>query len=106
VHRAEGQTESRSNPRLRLWALNLKPGGIYLTVDHAAEKGSGLRDTNTLHRIDEATVETEVEAAGFERVGESEVLRNPADDHRRSIFDPAIRGRTDQLVLRFRKPTT
>lgn len=84
----------------------LKPGGIYLIVDHAAAAGSGLRDTNTLHRIDEATVKSEVEAAGFQLVGESEVLRNPADDHTRKIFDPAIRGRTDQFVLRFRKPAT
>ncbi|HEY1889734.1 MAG TPA: hypothetical protein VGG63_04970 [Steroidobacteraceae bacterium] len=84
----------------------LKPGGIYLIVDHAADKGSGLRDTNTLHRIDEASVKAEVEAAGFQLIGESEVLRNPADDHTKNIFDPAIRGRTDQFVLRFRKPTT
>lgn len=84
----------------------LKPGGIYLIVDHAAESGSGLRDTNSLHRIDEATVKAEVEAAGFQLVGESEVLRNPADDHSKRIFDPTIRGRTDQFVLRFRKPAT
>jgi predicted methyltransferase len=82
----------------------LKPGGIYLILDHAAEKGSGLRDTNTLHRIDEAAVESEVEAAGFQLVGESDVLRNPADDHTKTIFDPSIRGRTDQFALRFRKP--
>lgn len=82
----------------------LKPGGIYLILDHAAEDGSGLRDTNTLHRIDEAAVESEVEAAGFELVGESNVLRNPADDRKKSIFDPSIRGHTDQFVLRFRKP--
>ena len=82
----------------------LKPGGIYLILDHAAQKGSGLRDTNTRHRIDEAAVKAEVEAAGFQLVGESDVLRNPADDHTKSIFDPAIRGRTDQFVLRFRKP--
>lgn len=82
----------------------LKPGGIYLILDHSAENGSGLRDTNTLHRIDEAAVKSEVEAAGFQLVGESDVLRNPADDRKKSIFDPAIRGRTDQFVLRFRKP--
>ena len=82
----------------------LKRGGIYLILDHAAAKGSGLRDTNTLHRIDEGSVEAEVEAAGFRLVGESNVLRNPADDHTKSIFDPSIRGRTDQFVLRFRKP--
>jgi predicted methyltransferase len=84
----------------------LKPGGIYLILDHAAAKGSGLQDTNSLHRIDEATVEAEVEAAGFQLVGESDVLRNPADDHSKKIFDPSIRGRTDQFVLRFRKPAT
>lgn len=84
----------------------LKPGGIYLIVDHSAQKGSGLAATNTLHRIDEATVKKEVEAAGFELVGESNVLRNPADDRTRKIFDPSIRGKTDQFVLRFRKPLT
>jgi predicted methyltransferase len=82
----------------------LKPGGIYLIVDHAAAGGSGLGATNTLHRIDEVTVKEEVEAAGFQLVGESNVLRNPADDHTRKIFDPSIRGKTDQFVLRFRKP--
>jgi predicted methyltransferase len=82
----------------------LKPGGVYLIIDHAAQPGSGLRDTNTLHRIDKTAVETEVEAAGFKRVGESDALRNPADDHTLKIFDPAIRGHTDQFVLLFRKP--
>ena len=84
----------------------LKPGGIYLIIDHSAEKGSGLAATNTLHRIDEAAVKKEVEAAGFRLVGESDVLRNPADDRTRKIFDPSIRGKTDQFVLRFRKPLT
>jgi predicted methyltransferase len=82
----------------------LKPGGLYIVIDHAAAAGSGLRDTNTLHRIDKAAVESEVEAAGFKLVGESSALSNPADDHTLRIFDPAIRGRTDQFVLRFRKP--
>ncbi|HTH97064.1 MAG TPA: methyltransferase [Stellaceae bacterium] len=82
----------------------LKPGGIYLVLDHAAEPGSGLRDTNTRHRIDEAVVKKEVEAAGFKLIGESKVLHNPADDHQKRIFDPAIRGRTDQFILKFQKP--
>jgi len=82
----------------------LKPGGILLIVDHAAADGSGIRDTNTLHRIDPAAIRSEVEAAGFAFAGESDVLRNPADDRTRSVFDPAIRGRTDQVVLKFRKP--
>lgn len=82
----------------------LKPGGVYLIVDHRAEAGSGLRDTNTLHRIDEGAVKREVEAAGFQLVAESDALKNPADNHTLKIFDPAIRGRTDQFVLKFRKP--
>jgi predicted methyltransferase len=82
----------------------LKPGGIYIVLDHAADAGSGVRDTATLHRIDEATVKAEVIAAGFELADESNVLRNPADPHTLAVFDPAIRGHTDQFVLKFRKP--
>jgi predicted methyltransferase len=82
----------------------LKPGGLYVIVDHAAETGSGLRDTETLHRIDPAIVRSQVEAAGFEFVDESDVLRNPADDHTLKVFDKSIRGRTDQFVYKFRRP--
>lgn len=82
----------------------LRPGGLYIVLDHSAAAGSGLRDTNTLHRIDAATVKAEVEAAGFKFVGESKVLANPADDRTKKVFDPAIRGHTDQFVYKFRKP--
>ncbi len=82
----------------------LKPGGIYIVLDHSAEKGSGARDTDTLHRIDEALVKKEVEAAGFKFVGESNVLRNPADKRTLKVFDPSVRGHTDQFILKFRKP--
>lgn len=82
----------------------LKPGGVYIVLDHAALPGSGLTATNTLHRIDPATVRAEVEAAGFRFEGESTVLRNPADPHTIKVFDPSIRGKTDQFVFKFRKP--
>jgi len=82
----------------------LKPGGTYIVLDHVAEAGSGLRDTNTLHRIDPAAVKQEVTAAGFEFVGEDNPLRNPADPHKANVFDPSIRGKTDQFVFKFRKP--
>lgn len=81
----------------------LKPGGIFIVLDHAAEKGSALRDTNTLHRIDEAQAIKEVTAAGFKLVGESKVLRNPDDPHTANVFDKSIRGHTDQFILKFRK---
>jgi predicted methyltransferase len=83
---------------------DLKPGGIYLVLDHAAQAGSGERDTKTLHRIDPATVKAEVTAAGFVFVASSEELRQPGDDHTVKVFDPAIRGKTDQFILKFRKP--
>jgi predicted methyltransferase len=82
----------------------LKPGGIYFVLDHAAEAGSGARDTNTLHRIDEETVKQEVKAAGFELVGESKILRNKDDPHTAKVFEPPIQGHTDQFMLKFRKP--
>jgi predicted methyltransferase len=83
---------------------DLKPGGIYLVVDHAAEAGSGGRDTKTLHRIDPKTVQSEVTAAGFVFVAGSDVLHQAGDDHTLKVFDPAIRGKTDQFILKFRKP--
>jgi predicted methyltransferase len=83
----------------------LKPGGVFVVVDHVAEAGSGLRDTDTLHRVDPAIVKSQVIAAGFTFDGESDVLRNPADTHTLKVFDASIRGHTDQFVYRFRKPS-
>jgi predicted methyltransferase len=82
----------------------LKPGGTYLIIDHVAAAGSGLRDTDTLHRIDPAIVRKQVIAAGFAFVGESKLLANAADDHSKPVFDKAIRGKTDQFIYKFRKP--
>jgi predicted methyltransferase len=82
----------------------LKPGGTYFVLDHSAQAGSGARDTNTLHRIDEDAVKQEVEAAGFKFVGESNILRNKADPRTAKVFDPSIQGHTDQFILKFRKP--
>ena len=82
----------------------LKPGGIYVVIDHAAPAGSGLDDTGTLHRIDPAIVKKDVLAAGFTFAGESKVLANPKDDHTLKVFDEKIRGHTDQFVYKFRKP--
>lgn len=82
----------------------LKPGGIYLIIDHAAAAGSGMRDTDTLHRIDPAIVKKQVEAAGFVFDGESKLLANTGDDHSKPVFDQSIRGHTDQFIYKFRKP--
>jgi predicted methyltransferase len=82
----------------------LKPGGVFLVIDHVAEAGSGLRDTETLHRIDPVRMKNEIEAAGFVLDSQSDALRNTDDDHKLAIFNPTIRGRTDQVLFRFRKP--
>lgn len=83
-------------------ARNLKPGGIFFVEDHAAP-GTGTSATRTLHRIDPAAVRQQVEAAGFTFDAQSDVLKNPADDHTLGVQDPAIRGETDKFALRFRK---
>ena len=84
---------------------NIKPGGVFIVLDHAAKPGAEVGPTaNTLHRIDPPAVRKVVEAAGFKYEGESKVLANPADDHTKGVFDPSLRGHTDQFVYKFRKP--
>jgi predicted methyltransferase len=83
----------------------LKPGGIYLVLDHVAAKGAPADVTETLHRIEPDVVRHEVEAAGFKLDSESSLLANPADPHTADPFDPSIRGRTDQFIMKFRKPS-
>ena len=82
----------------------LKPGGVYVVLDHAALPGSGIDATDTLHRIDPARVKADVLAAGFKFDKESSILANKSDDRTKSVFDPAVRGHTDQFLYRFKKP--
>jgi len=82
----------------------LKPGGTLIVIDHMAEPGSGLRDTERFHRIDPAAVRKQAEAAGFVFAGESKVLNNPADPLNIPVFDKAIRGHTSQFAYKFTKP--
>lgn len=84
----------------------LKPGGVYLVGDHKGAAGSGATQTNTLHRIEDAVVIREVEAAGFKLEARGAMLRHPADDHTQKVFETGVRGKTDQFVLKFRKPRT
>lgn len=82
----------------------LKPGGVYIVLDHVATAGAPADVTETLHRIDPAVVKQEVAAAGFKFEGQSDVLKHPTDDHTAKVFDASVRGKTDQFVLKFRKP--
>lgn len=82
----------------------LKPGGIYAVLDHSALASAPDDVTETLHRIQRDRVIREVTAAGFELVGESQLLANSADPRDKGVFDASIRGKTDQFLLKFRKP--
>jgi predicted methyltransferase len=83
----------------------LKPGGLYLVLDHVAAANSPADVTEKLHRIEAAQVKREVEAAGFQLIDESSVLANPDDPHTKGVFDASIAGHTDQFLLKFRRPS-
>ena len=83
---------------------SLKPGGVFLVVDHQAVAGSGTSAADSLHRIDPEAVKKDLTAAGFKLESESKLLANAADPHTASVFDASIRGKTDQFILVFRKP--
>ena len=82
----------------------LKPGGVFFVGDHAAAKGAGFSQTETLHRAEPGAVKAEILAAGFVLDGESKILANPADDHSKHVGE--LHDKTDQFVLRFKKPAT
>lgn len=85
----------------------LRPGGSYVIVDHSGRPGTGTRETQTLHRIEESVVRDEVERAGFRLKGEGDFLRNPKDTRDWNDSPSAAgdrRGTSDRFVLRFVKP--
>jgi predicted methyltransferase len=83
---------------------HLKPGGVFLVIDHKALPGTGESAASELHRIDPALVRSEIEAAGFKLVAESDVLAHAEDPHTDSVFADERRGRTDRFVWKFVKP--
>lgn len=96
----------RTDPGQTLAALfaAVKPGGIVAVVDHAGPAGDTRAVVDKLHRIDPDTVKADFQRAGFVLDGESNLLRMPADDHTKSVFDPAVQGKTDRFAFRFKKP--
>ena len=82
----------------------LKPGGIFFILDHQGPANLRPADIAKMHRIDRDQVVKEVTSVGFKLAGEGNFLRNPGDDHSKPIFDPSIRGHTDQYALKFVKP--
>lgn len=82
----------------------LKPGGIYGIIDHHAAPGMGISDVRGNHRIERHVIVDEVTSAGFELVGETDVLENLEDPLNVIVFQPDLRGDTHRFVLKFRKP--
>jgi predicted methyltransferase len=90
---------------LRTLHASVKPGGVVAVIDHVADPGGDTREVvEKLHRIDPAVLRADFERAGFVLEAESNLLRNPGDDHGKMVFDPAVRGKTDRVAYRFRKP--
>jgi predicted methyltransferase len=81
----------------------LKPGGVFIAMDHAAEKGAPTSIAQTAHRVDPDVVLAAAKAAGLEYIDKSDILANPADDRSKAVFDATIRRHTDQFLFRFRK---
>ena len=80
----------------------LKPGGMYVIADHSGRPGTGISESGTLHRVEEAFLKKEVEAAGFKLVAEGTFMRNPADPRDKNTPDPP--QPKDEFVLKFVKP--
>ncbi|MFL6623993.1 MAG: class I SAM-dependent methyltransferase [Sulfurifustis sp.] len=80
----------------------LRPGGHFVVVDHSAKAGDGTSVGQTNHRIEEAALRKEVEAAGFRLVSEGNFLRNPNDP--RDVHFRELKFPSDKFVLKFVKP--
>jgi predicted methyltransferase len=80
----------------------LKPGGMLVIADHSAAAGAGTGVGKSLHRIEEAALRREVEAAGFKLVGEADFLRRPGDT--RDFPSTRPTGPVDEFVLKFQRP--
>lgn len=80
----------------------LKPGGVVGIIDHA---GNADGDNRRMHRMIKTDAVHVAEQAGYIVEAESDLLHNPADNHRRSIFDPMLQRNSDQFLLRLRKPS-
>ncbi len=82
----------------------LRPGGTLVVVDHSALAGTGTSAADGLHRIEREAVIAALTKAGFKLEASSDIYARPSDPRTANVFDPAIRGQTDQFTLRFRKP--
>jgi predicted methyltransferase len=81
----------------------LKPGGVFLAIDHDAKSDAGTEVGGSLHRIYEGVVSDLAEGAGLSLVRSSNLHSNENDPLDIGVFDPAIQGKTDKFALLYRK---
>ncbi|MDP6654180.1 MAG: methyltransferase domain-containing protein [Gammaproteobacteria bacterium] len=81
----------------------LKPGGVFLVVDHISETSAGPEVGGTLHRIGEGVVANLAERAGLSVMRSSNLHKNDDDPLNNSVFDPSIQGQTSKFVVLYRK---
>ena len=77
----------------------LKPGAVFGVIDHVGIEG---QNNAQFHRLQVAQARDVLTKAGFTIEAESDILRNPGDDHTKPVRD--MGRRTDQLLIRARKP--
>jgi predicted methyltransferase len=103
-------SEKYQHPRLDVpvvlagWFSAVKPGGHVIIADHTGPTGDPRAVVDQFHRIDPAQVKADMAAAGFVLEGESNLLQRSEDLHDKNVFDPAIRGKTDRFLLKFKRP--
>lgn len=106
------ESEKYAFPRLDVpamlgnWFAAIRPGGHVVIVDHVGPAGDPREVTGKLHRIAPETVVAAMQAAGFVLVDQSDMLRRSTDDLSKSVFDEAVRGQTDRLVMKFQRPAS
>ncbi len=105
-YKPEGAPEGLGDPNKSFAEIArvLKPGGRFIVIDHVAPAGTPPTTGGDTHRIDPAHILKMASDAGFTLDGDSALLHNPADDGLTNVFDPAIRGKTDQVLIAFSKP--
>ena len=99
-----GVTRMEPQAWLAILYQAMRPGGEILVVDHRGPEGDTRAIVEATHRIAPSVVRADFEKAGFQLVKQSNLYRTKSDDLSKSVFDPAVRGKTDRFIMKFRRP--
>ena len=102
IDEKEGWPEINADGFLESIRRMLKPGGKLLIVDHNAAAGSGKETATSQHRLNEEWAKKSITSHGFAFEKSYEGLRNSADQFDKTVYDPAVKGKTDRYVHLYR----